>query len=83
MPPIFAVGIYFCLWHAPRHVARLMLLDEDSSKKLGRGRLLPAVASFARDLLSVSDNLARALDALPPETREGMGDAEFGVAVNV
>lgn len=34
-----------------------------------------AVASFARDLLSVSDNLARALAALTPELRAGMGEA--------
>jgi molecular chaperone GrpE len=33
-----------------------------------------AVASFARDLLSVSDNLSRALDALSPEARESMGE---------
>lgn len=29
-----------------------------------------AVASFARDMLAVSDNLSRALEALPAETRE-------------
>ncbi|AXS39072.1 nucleotide exchange factor GrpE [Breoghania sp. L-A4] len=29
-----------------------------------------AVASFARDMLTVSDNLSRALEALPAETRE-------------
>lgn len=29
-----------------------------------------AVASFARDMLSVSDNLRRALDAVPQETRD-------------
>lgn len=34
-----------------------------------------AVASFARDLLSVNDNLSRALLALTPEVRAGMGDA--------
>lgn len=34
-----------------------------------------AVSSFARDLLSVSDNLRRALSAITPEQREG--SAEF------
>ena len=34
-----------------------------------------AVTAFARDLLSVGDNLARALDALSPEMRESMGEA--------
>jgi molecular chaperone GrpE len=33
-----------------------------------------AIANFARDMLSVSDNLRRALDAIPPEARES-GDA--------
>ncbi|MDF1777170.1 MAG: nucleotide exchange factor GrpE [Rhizobiaceae bacterium] len=30
-----------------------------------------SVANFARDMLAVSDNLRRALDAIPDETREG------------
>lgn len=34
-----------------------------------------AVANFARDLLSVADNLGRALNALTPELRAGMGEA--------
>jgi molecular chaperone GrpE len=35
-----------------------------------------AVANFARDMLSVSDNLRRALDAIPAEAKAG-GDAGF------
>lgn len=35
-----------------------------------------AVTAFARDMLSVSDNLRRALDAIPAEARAG-GDAGF------
>src|SRR5215510_6331766 len=35
-----------------------------------------SVASFARDMLSVSDNLRRALDAIPAEARAA-GDAGF------
>jgi len=34
-----------------------------------------SIAHFARDLLSVSDNLNRALAACPPEAREGADDA--------
>ena len=34
VPPVLAVGLYFCLWHAPRHVARLVLLDENSATAL-------------------------------------------------
>lgn len=47
VPPLLAIGLYFCLWHSLRHVARLMLLDRGSS--LGRGRLVPALGRFARD----------------------------------
>ncbi len=35
-----------------------------------------AIANFARDMLSVSDNLARALDAIPAEAKAS-GDAGF------
>ena len=27
VPPILAVGVYFCVWHSARHVARLTMLD--------------------------------------------------------
>lgn len=30
VPPVLAVGLYFCLWHSVRHVGRLMLLDPTS-----------------------------------------------------
>jgi molecular chaperone GrpE len=39
-----------------------------------------AIANFARDMLSVSDNLRRALDAIPAEARES-GDAGFKALV--
>jgi molecular chaperone GrpE len=46
---------------------------------------LYAATNFARDLLSVSDNLGRALQALPAEEREHAGEIEknliFGVEV--
>src|SRR5690606_39092936 len=35
-----------------------------------------AIANFARDMLQVSDNLSRALEAIPAEAKEG-GDAGF------
>ena len=35
-----------------------------------------AIANFARDMLSVSDNLRRALDAIPAEAKAS-GDAGF------
>ena len=49
VPPVLAVGLYFCLWHAPRHVARLVLLDPKSADALEAGRVVPAIVRFARD----------------------------------
>ena len=49
VPPILAVGLYFCLWHAARHIARLMLLDKGSADALERGRIGPAAGRFIRD----------------------------------
>jgi Brp/Blh family beta-carotene 15,15'-monooxygenase len=49
VPPVLAVGLYFCVWHAPRHVARLVLLDEKSACALEMGRVAPALVRFARD----------------------------------
>lgn len=49
VPSVLAVGLYFCLWHSTRHIARLMLIEERSLSSLEEGRLVPAVISFARD----------------------------------
>lgn len=48
VPPVLAVGTYFCLWHAARHVARLALLDGPSVRGFRRGRVRPALVRFAR-----------------------------------
>lgn len=49
VPPVLAVGIYFCLWHSTRHIFRLALLDGPSEAALGGGEISPALARFARD----------------------------------
>lgn len=49
VPPILAIGVYFSLWHALRHVARLMLIEKESKKALRLGRALPAFINFFRD----------------------------------
>ena len=49
VPPVLAVGLYFTLWHAPRHVARLVLLDPTGARHLRAGRPGRALARFARD----------------------------------
>ena len=47
VPPVLAVGLYFCLWHAPRHIVRLVLLDATSAVRLEKGRL--PLARFVQD----------------------------------
>lgn len=49
VPPILALGLYFCLWHSPRHIARLMLLNRVSAAALNKGRIWPALVTFVRD----------------------------------
>ena len=49
VPPVLAVGLYFTLWHATRHIARLVLLDRAGLGDLGAGRPGLALARFARD----------------------------------
>ncbi|WP_436925591.1 Brp/Blh family beta-carotene 15,15'-dioxygenase [Halosimplex amylolyticum] len=49
VPPVFAIGLYFCCWHAPRHVARVLALDGESRDALSRGRLAGPLARFAHE----------------------------------
>jgi Brp/Blh family beta-carotene 15,15'-monooxygenase len=49
VPPILAVGVYFCFWHSLRHVGRTVLLDDRSTPALDRGEVWPAVRGFVRD----------------------------------
>ena len=49
VPPILALGLYFCLWHSPRHVARLMLLNHASAAALRKNRPGIALKAFVRD----------------------------------
>ncbi len=49
VPPILAIGIYFCFWHSLRHVARTVLLHDRSATAVGRGEVLGPARRFARD----------------------------------
>ncbi|UPV98880.1 Brp/Blh family beta-carotene 15,15'-dioxygenase [Halorussus gelatinilyticus] len=54
VPPILAVGLYFCLWHSVRHVLRLLTVAEDGEVGeaiLARDGLGAELAGFARDAL--------------------------------
>lgn len=54
VPPILAVGVYFCLWHALRHVGRLVLADGRAAAALARGDARTAIGRFARDAAPLS-----------------------------
>lgn len=47
--PVFAVGVYFALWHSLRHVGRLVLLDDAAAGALADGDVAGAMGRFARD----------------------------------
>lgn len=49
VPPVLAVGLYFCLWHSVRHIARLVVLDGGARESLAAGRVWPGVRRFAVD----------------------------------
>lgn len=49
VPPLLAVGLYFCFWHSSRHVVRLIAVDDVAATALDQRRYLTAVARFARD----------------------------------
>ena len=49
VPPVFAIGLYFCCWHAPRHIARTLALDDRAVDRLERDRLAGALGRFARE----------------------------------
>ena len=47
VPPVLAVGTYFCLWHSVRHIARVVLLDERAIEDIAEWRWLPPLGRFA------------------------------------
>ena len=49
VPPVLAIGVYVCLWHSVRHIARLALVDPCAARALDRGAWPAALARFARD----------------------------------
>jgi len=70
VPPVLAVGLYFALWHAPRHIARLVLLDP-----------APVPSRFARDAAPLTGLALALLAALYLAVPAGEGNAGSLLAV--
>jgi Brp/Blh family beta-carotene 15,15'-monooxygenase len=62
VPPVLAVGLYFCLWHSVRHIARVLLLDRWTVRALADRRWLLAAGKFGIEA-AVPTGLALALVA--------------------
>ena len=74
VPPVLAVGLYFTLWHAPRHLARLVLLDPAGSRYLGAGRPVRALARFAAEAAPLTVLALALLAALYVAVPRAAGD---------
>ncbi|MDZ7745359.1 MAG: Brp/Blh family beta-carotene 15,15'-dioxygenase [Halobacteriales archaeon] len=78
VPPLLAVGLYFCLWHALRHVGRLALTDEPSVEALATGDLWTPLRRFARQAAPLTAVALAFLGVFywlvpePPTTVEGV-----------
>ena len=54
VPPLLAVGTYFCVWHSARHIGRLMLADPVTSRLLSEGGLWPSLRRTAGQSLPLT-----------------------------
>ena len=88
VPPVLAVGLYFCLWHALRHVARLLLSTDTAARSLATGDTRAALGRFARDAapltaasLAVFAALALLVPNAPAERTGYLGLYLVGIAV--
>lgn len=54
VPPVFAIGVYFCLWHAVRHIARAVGVDRRAADSLRAGNVLRALARFLKEALPLT-----------------------------
>lgn len=54
VPPILAIGLYFCLWHSVRHIIRLILIAPNAEKSLPEISWRQAFRSFIREAASLT-----------------------------
>jgi Brp/Blh family beta-carotene 15,15'-monooxygenase len=84
LPPVLAVGLYFTLWHALRHIARLLVVDPDAQGALTSGDAGAALRRFARDaapLTAVSLLLFVGLAFAVPASPTGLADSDALLAL--
>lgn len=87
VPPILAVGLYFCLWHALRHVVRLLLVDPVGHERLAES-VPKALARFAREAAPLTAGalgtialLGLVLAASPTDPNDLFGVYLVGIAL--
>jgi Brp/Blh family beta-carotene 15,15'-monooxygenase len=76
VPPILAIGFYFCFWHSTRHIARLLALDPVASERIESGDASGAFFRFVRDATPLTVGALVVFGGLwyvatPPATLEG------------
>lgn len=54
VPAIFAIGVYFCVWHSLRHIARLVAIDPAARRAFGERGPIAALARTGRDALPLT-----------------------------
>jgi len=54
VPPLVAVGVYFCVWHSLRHVGRLVGVDDGAREAFDRRGTLAALARTGRDAIPLT-----------------------------
>lgn len=54
VPPLFAIGLYFCFWHSLRHIVRYLLLDEETATDMSRGAIRSPLRRFTVDALPLT-----------------------------
>ncbi len=54
VPPVLAIGVYFCLWHAVRHIARAVGVDRRAADSLRVGNVSGALARFLKEALPLT-----------------------------
>jgi Brp/Blh family beta-carotene 15,15'-monooxygenase len=54
VPPIFAIGVYFCVWHSLRHIGRLAGVDPASRAAFAERGTVGALLRTGRDALPLT-----------------------------